>query len=263
MTILIRAVFFLLLSANAFSMEYRWGQIDETKGRTSSSAKEVIYLTGDIRFGDYDRFRTFLLRDFESYLMSIRSVYISSNGGDVVEAIKIGQLLREMYAEVYIPPDSTCASACFVLYVSAIERSSSGKVGIHRPYFDQRYFAGLGPMNAEKRHLELTKAFNDYLERNYVSRQLVDRMNGTSSKEIRWLTEEDLDELGKYANWYEEFLLAKCKLAPNFWEDIDLLLKNDKEYTEFNDCKEKVIQPELRVRLKQFLSRPIQSQKSR
>ncbi len=263
MPLLTRIILLFLLSLPTYSMEFRWGQIDETKGRARSSAKEVIYITGDIQFADYDRLRTFLLKDFDSYLISTRSIYISSNGGDVVEAIKIGRLLREMYAEVYIPPDASCASACFVLYISAVERSSGGKVGIHRPYFDQRYFAGLSPTNAEKRQLELTKAFNDYLERNYVPRQLVDRMNATSSKEIRWLTEDDLDELGRYANWYEEFLLAKCKRAPNFWEGIDLLLENEKEYAKFNDCKEKVIQPELRVRLKQLLLGPNPRQKSR
>jgi len=229
----------------------------ETRYGGDPSAKETIQLTGDIRFGDYDRFRAFLLRDFDIYLNSMRYILIASNGGDVVEAIKTGRLLREMYAKVVVPPDSTCVSACFVLYISAVERGAGGKVGIHRPYFDQRYFAGLDPVTAEKRHRELTKVFSSYLEQSLVPRRLIDSMNATSSREILWLTRKDIDELGEYSSWYEEFLLAKCKRGPlSLDEELALIAYEVKEYAEYNKCKEKVIRPELTGRLKTILVAP-------
>ena len=246
------AILIILISSTpVFSMEFRWGRIDETK-KGELPRKEVIYMSGEIRYGDFDRFRAFLLENFNIYVGSQRLVTISSNGGDLVEAMKIARLIKEMYAEVRV--FETCASACFTLYVSAVERISFGRIGIHRPYFDRRYFGGLRPPQAEKRQLELTKAFNLFLEANYVPRNLIDRMNETSSNEIYWLNEKEINDLGNYSNWFEEFLLAKCKRAPGILEGIDLLLYDEKEYRKYSDCKEKAILPELNGQLKTILT---------
>lgn len=142
----------LMLAHQGYSMDFRWGAFDEAKADPQASKQAVIYASGEITSGDFDRLRTLLRKDFEVYIKSNRTVKITSNGGDIVEAIKVGGLLKGMYAEVVIKGD--CASACFLLYISAVDRNFIGKIGVHRPYFDQRYFAGLSPPDAEKKHLE-------------------------------------------------------------------------------------------------------------
>lgn len=238
----------LLLAHQGYSMEFRWGAVDEAKADPKASKQSVIYANGAIQSGDFDRLRALLRKDFEVYIKSSRTVRITSNGGDIVEAIKIGGLLKEMYAEVVV--DGDCASACFLLYVSAVERKSFGRVGIHRPYFEPRYFAGLRPADAEKKHLELTDALNRFLEKSDVPRSLIDKMNSTSSKEIYWLSEKDIEDVGRYPSWFEEFLLAKCSRAPDYWEELDMRYIHEKEWAAFSACRKSVIVPELRGHLR-------------
>lgn len=240
-------VLLLMTAHQAYSMDFRWGAIDEAKADPKASKQAVIYASGLIQSGDFERLRTLLRRDFEVYIKSSRIVTITSNGGDIVEAVKIGGLLKQMYGRVVVSGE--CASACFLLYISATERNFTGRIGIHRPYFDQRYFAGLRPADAEKKHSELTTALNTFLEKNSVPRNLIDKMNSTSSKEIYWLSETDIEALGRYPSWFEEFLIAKCKRAPGFQAGIDLLF-DPKEYLKYSACRESAILPELQRQLR-------------
>ncbi len=233
-----------MLVHHSYAMDFRWGPIRDGDPDPKASKNAVIYASGEIRSGDFDRLRALLRKDFEAYIKSDRTITLSSNGGDIIEAIKIGGLLKQMYAEILL--DGDCASACFFLYISAVERNFTGRIGIHRPYFEQRYFAGLRPPDAEKKHFELTKMLNTFLESNDVPRDLIDKMNSTSSKEIYWLSEKEIEAIGRYPNWFEEFLLAKCHRAPAFWERIGLLLENQKEYYKYLACKESAILPEIR-----------------
>lgn len=244
-------VLLLILANQAYSIEFRWGPIDETKADPQASKKAVIYASGEIRPGDFERLRAFLRTDFDAYIESSRKVRVNSNGGDVVEAIKIGGLLKDMYAELVI--DGDCASSCFLLFVSAVDRHFTGRLGIHRPYFNPRYFAGLRPLDAEMKQLELTNALNTFLERNDVPRSLIDKMNSTSSKEIYWLNETEVETLGRYPNWFEEFLIAKCNRAPRFWEEIDLILKEERAYKKYSACRESVVKPEIEGRLREIV----------
>ena len=119
-----------------------------------------VVLEGPIEIGDYDKLRDFFLarRDysgheplcFEAYLDGCPdSIYLASPGGDVVEAMKIGRLVRALGWETMAPArtleDATgaklrqtqierygledaksnfmCASACFFVFVGGIERN--------------------------------------------------------------------------------------------------------------------------------------------
>lgn len=69
-------------------------------------------------------------------------IALDSPGGNVREAIKIAKYVEESGLGVFVPADATCASACFLIYVSAPMRASSGKVIVHRPYFDMTKMTG-------------------------------------------------------------------------------------------------------------------------
>lgn len=251
--VLVTGLCILVQAANCFGMEFRWGPIDSAD-KSKAKNKEIIYLTGEIRRGDYNRFRLFMLENLPTYSRSVRSVRLSSNGGDILEALRIGEILKAMYATVDVPLEGTCVSACFLLYVSAVERSApSGRLGVHRAYFDKTYFAGLNPRKAEERQLELTKALTSFLEKNSVPRAIVDKMNQTSSATIHWLNQDEIDELGAYAPWFEEFLIAKCGIAPKTLEKVDLLFEDEKRYFKFVECRDKKIDPEMESELRKML----------
>jgi hypothetical protein len=78
---------------------------------SENEASSKLLLTGEIRPGDYERFRAFMRVNLDRYKKQDRVVLVESEGGDVSEAIKIAGLLKAMYARVWVP--KICASACF------------------------------------------------------------------------------------------------------------------------------------------------------
>ena len=168
-------------------MEFGWGTQDLKPHENTKNGKDVLWLTGEIRRGDFNKFRTFTVDHLDEIVLAPPVISLSSNGGDVVEALQMAALIRSMYAMVYIGHNEKCASACFYLYVSAVNRVALDprSIGIHRPYFDSTYFADLSPAAAEKRYAELAKTISDFLENSYVPRSIIEKMNATSNKQYK------------------------------------------------------------------------------
>lgn len=218
MTYWIRCILLSTVSIVAFAiplsaMDFGFGFHDRKSLEKKDPSAPVIWMTGEIREGDYARFHAFVSNNFDRIISVQAMVSLSSNGGNVVEALKMAALIRAMYATVFISHGERCASSCFYLYVAGVDRSAadSGSIGVHRAYFNSSYFAGLSPADAEKRQAELTKAVSDYLEKAYVPRSIIEKMNAMSSNDILWLDSGDEYMLGfPYQPWYEQLLIAKC-----------------------------------------------------
>lgn len=199
-------VLLVLLVEASFPVTFRWV---DSKGEKDDKEGIFLELSGDIKVGDYERFRVFV-RDNLSKWKNHRNVRLSSNGGNLVEALQISNLLRAMYPTIYV--EERCASACFFLYLSGSSRyGSANLIGIHRAYFEPAYFGGLAPNEAKKKQTQLTSLVNSILDENGVSQTLKDKMQQTSSTTIHWLSSEEIESLGRHPAWYEELLIAKCK----------------------------------------------------
>jgi ATP-dependent protease ClpP protease subunit len=251
---------FLLLILPLFvfpvsAMDFSWVT---TPATPSTSEDYFIQMSGDINPGDYQKLRLFVQKNLEKY-KSHRFIHLSSNGGSLLEALKIAGLLRLMYPTILVK-DGKCASSCFFLYLSGSTRYAwpASLLGIHRAYFDPKYFAGLNPEAARTQQGELTKIVNSLLDDNGVPQALKDKMNRTSSNDIYWLSDEEVLTLGEHPAWYEELLIAKC--------DYGKFLKSEKEFFsgkdndananklmdnylksgwEFSDCENKIVSVEL------------------
>lgn len=92
-----------------------------------------ISIRGEIKGGDFDRFKHFLLLpgNLKAYT---NYVWLNSPGGDVVEAMKFATLFEKSGASVIVGPDSKCYSACFIMFSGGIDRSlyPFGELGVHR-----------------------------------------------------------------------------------------------------------------------------------
>jgi len=177
-----------------------------------AGAYPTLVLSGEILTGDYERLLGYAIENnLDLHAMSIT---LATPGGDISEALKIGQLLKSIYATVDVGPvTGPCASACFILYASAVNRSATaGTVGIHRPYLSKERFQNLSPSQAEKLETNALLAAEDYLHKLRVPSSLVDVMFENASSEIHWLTDDELQALGENPAWYEEFLIARCNL---------------------------------------------------
>lgn len=188
--------------------ELRYGALDP---RDPDSAPAVI-LSGEIRKGDYEAILRFARKDPHRFHAS--TIVLASPGGDLIEAIRIGGLIRKTYQSVFVNSAiGTCASACFLIYVAAVDRHALvPALGIHRPYFAPSEFERMPLQAAEQKHRRLMETVRKYLEDQQVPQYLIERMFSLASTEIYWLSWDDLKNLGLRANWWDQLLVDRCKL---------------------------------------------------
>lgn len=135
--------------------------------------------------------------------------HITSNGGNLEEAMRIGEVIRESHIPVWTGEE--CDSACVFIYASGVERDAQGKIGLHRPYFDKLYFSNLTAMDAKKQYHELQLKSAEYLKNMEVSQTIIDRIFQTGSTEVDMLDKDAANKLfGSRSPFYEEWLTAKC-----------------------------------------------------
>ncbi len=154
--------------------------------------------------------------DWINFMISLASwddpptvFHISSKGGDLDEAMKIGRIIRN--SEIPVWTGDECFSACVFIYASGVERYARGKIGLHRPYFDKEYFANLTSIEAKRKYDELKQESIAYLKELEVAQSLIDRMFQTGSTEVDILEADEANKLfGTRSPFYEEWLTAKC-----------------------------------------------------
>ena len=94
---------------------------------------EAILITGDILPGDEATFGDLSRRYPRA------TVYLDSAGGALLAAIEIGKLVRARRHATVVLDDSTCASACALIWVAGAPRylGPSGRLGFHASYTDE------------------------------------------------------------------------------------------------------------------------------
>ncbi|TNF15146.1 MAG: hypothetical protein EP320_05220 [Rhodobacteraceae bacterium] len=108
--------------------------------KTIEGFGEVLLLNGSIATGDADRLSSYL--DGASTEDLPATVALSSPGGQVIEALAIGRMLREAGKNTAILPGMACMSACPYILASGEQRrvSPEGYVGMHQHYYDENLY---------------------------------------------------------------------------------------------------------------------------
>jgi hypothetical protein len=91
------------------------------------SIGNALFVQGPIRSGDFDRFSEALR------LHGPKTVFLSSPGGSVAEALKTAELIRSRGLATHVPRGATCASACVLLLAGGLVRTAEegSRIGIH------------------------------------------------------------------------------------------------------------------------------------
>lgn len=183
----------------------------EKKQHDSGSYKPThIIMNGAIESGDFKKLLKLLIEDkafsndFPRFL-----ILGPSKGGDLMEAMKIGALIKKLTLKVLV--NKKCYSACTFVALSAKYRRYFGEMGFHRPYFEKKYYAGLSHNDAEKKYKELHEIANNYLHSNYISQSVIDKMFSYSSNEM-WVIDQHKSKkmLGQFQPSFQEWLYSKC-----------------------------------------------------
>jgi hypothetical protein len=212
-TVLCR-VALLLVSMPCAGAEIFYLDHDPFTGQYVGPTGPLVY-SGEIEPGDYDRLLSKILEDQTRFLAQ-NKIILASDGGDVSEAMRIGKLIKSLFAAVIVGPlTGRCVSACFFIYAAAGQREADGErlIGINRPYIVDLEAPSAPPAdaNAESKALTLVRA---YLQENDVPNYLIDEMFKRASDDAYWLSADDEKNLGYRSSWLNQFLTAKCA-----WDD--------------------------------------------
>lgn len=183
----------------------------------------LISINGSIEKGDAEKLKALLLDKNNiidgSYIGRLR---ITSPGGDVDEAITIGQLIKKL--NISVSAIDYCSSACFIIYSSAVARTKMGdaKFLLHRPYFNKAYYSKLSLDQAQTKYNRLKEKYVNYLLSVNVPKSLVDEvMQYNSDSALEKSFDEIISTIGWYSPSTEEWLLAKCgNLQANERDDL-------------------------------------------
>ena len=163
-----------------------------------------LSISGTIQSGDSER----LARTF-ARVTRISEIRLESRGGDVVEAILMGEIIKAMRLPTVVPANATCASACFFLWLNGNQRLLSegrGQLGVHRPALENPS-SSAGSRQAQA---NLLSAVTGYLEGRRVPRKFIDLMMSHPFGQFYWLSNADLRELGITPPELEDLYLAQC-----------------------------------------------------
>lgn len=173
-----------------------------------------VTIKGKIERGDFLKLSN-LLDETHKSQHGIRIVWLSSKGGDVLEAMRIGRLIRQNHIWTYAPSpylifkdNDTCDSACFLIWAAGVDRLGD-RLGIHRPYFEKEHFKGLSGSEAKAKYNEMSNIVRKYLKDMDVPTNVIEKMFRYSSEDIYYLDKETIDSISK-APFYDEWIIANC-----------------------------------------------------
>jgi hypothetical protein len=237
----------------------------------------VLVLEGKIEAGDFDKVRSFL-GNKANFERINGGVFAASPGGNLVEAIKIGRLIRALrlsteapsgpptearrFSQPVIAPNNLvnprinyqCSSACFFIYVSGVYRSLGwvGRLGIHRPT----------QLESETNKLDVEQATNlawrvrgfvkKYLDDMNVPDKYVDLMYSVPPNEVRWISQSEFEsDIEGFVPDAKRWLSTKCNLQTKdeaaetrkCWMAYKVQLSNEAWNKVFSDSKQGVAKP--------------------
>jgi hypothetical protein len=193
----------------------------------------VLILEGKIEPGDYISVRNFLSEESNFKKMS-GEVYLASQGGNLIEALRIGYLIRHLQlstnspsriprtiigsgCKVILPSDLAnrqnyyrCISACFLLYVAGVDRREAGLIGLHHPQLERR------PVEVTDNDISIAMVdirdkLKTYFAKMNVPNKYLDLMFSLPPNRVRWITQSEFDaDLKGYVPEVRALLDAKC-----------------------------------------------------
>lgn len=191
----------------------------------------TLYLIGKITDGDYEHFVA-AIKQWGPHPLGLN---LRSEGGSVMEAMKIGRLVRQLSLSVYGPTatpqnlnsaDCTydaqrlgrhvpciCASACTLIFFAGVTRASL-EIYIHSIAYEKDMFGPLSPMEADRLYKQAMQEVRVYLSEMDIDDKYYYMMTQTGSSDLKRVMTPIGGDLDFWAPAYREWLFAKCGNPP-------------------------------------------------
>ena len=202
-----------------------------------------ISINGALVAGDYGRFKDLVTETWSKGYRFYGRVEIISMGGNVVEAVQIGRLIRRLWLATIIPSDTPkygdstkcrefpnraakiqsncyCGNSCFLVFVAGVNRWGD-LVAIHRPDLPPERASEVGLEEVFGRYRGLKALLHKYFDEMGVSATYYDRMMSVSSSDVTFLNRKEVDKnFFGYVPEIDELFRARCGVltsAENRW----------------------------------------------
>lgn len=151
-----------------------------------SKGYEMVLLDGPITLGDAQRVKEAFskVKPTTTHLLMI-----DSPGGNVHEAMAIGDYLETNEIGVVIPKMMSCKSSCVLILAGGDSKNVQGKVGIHRPFITD---LELPEGSASTTLNTVQNEIRAYLEKKGIAPSLVDDMFSVEPHKMQILSSRDV-----------------------------------------------------------------------
>src|ERR1700733_7735178 len=198
----------------------------------SRAAGDGAVLEGKINAGDFDKFKSFLLNG-----NNVVEIYLASPGGAVVDAMKIGLLIRTLKLSTVVPSkaltnqsresaiaghdlkdpqaDYKCASACFFIFVAGVHRSSDADgnaiLGIHSPSLSESALNKLSYDQVAAADNRIRTAIENYLKMMDVPAKYAEDMFSVPKSKTQWIRNDEFEaDFAGFIPTLRGWVAARC-----------------------------------------------------
>jgi hypothetical protein len=197
-------------------------------GRTEKVTRGcAIKLVGKIEEGDAQRLLG-VIKSRPAEGWHYASLLLDSPGGSISAALELASVVRRALLQTATYRRSServerfrCVSACFLVWVAGAERGAMGDfldnpdLGLHRPFFEARAYQAAPEQVAELQQRAMLNA-SEYLKREQIPQQLIEKMQQRASTQVYWLTADETSDITGRAPWFEEMMIARCQWDPTY-----------------------------------------------
>ncbi len=244
---MIKAKLILMLFVAFMSISAYAAEISRAVGFHGRQMNGLL-LEGDIVEGDFEKFKREVIAN-----PNLDTLFLASKGGNLREALKIGELVRELYYTTFAPIEATrewiklkdksnnlCASSCFFIFVAGFQRFGA-VVGIHRPYLSNDSYRSISLADAKKQNDVVREVVGSYFTKMGVPLSYLDRMMSIPASEVVWLKHEEIKtDFDGYIHGIAYWMGANCQTVSDADEkridNIRRAIPKNRAHLNFSDA---------------------------
>lgn len=164
-------------------------QSAEVKSRDFRDGKVRLDIVGEIQPGDANSVAA-AIKAANDRTKMVATVRLNSVGGNILEAVKLADIIRNGKIATAVLSESTCASACFIVFSAGNEKYAhyTAQIGVH---------GASDPTGQETTEAEAaTVSMARILRELGVPAPIIGKMVVTPPAQMVWLTPDDLKSMG-------------------------------------------------------------------
>jgi hypothetical protein len=191
-----------------------------------------VVLEGTIDAGDFEKFKNFILNSGNAV-----EIYLASPGGDLIEAMKIGFVVRLLKLSTVVPGktltnqalesaatehnlknakmDYMCTSACFFIFVAGVHRTHDDRgpalLGIHKPSLTAETLKKLSPDQAVAAAEKIRTTVENYLKAMGVPEKYARNMYFEPKRSVEWVRNDEFEaDFDGFIPEFRDRVSARC-----------------------------------------------------